>query len=138
MVQECSSVVIPIVLLNSHVVSQTGVCITVSRLASWSCVTWIPGPPRCPWVTRSTRWALATCPSFTWQTRRSGWSSRPLSPNPWSPPFSLLSCQTPLARLPILAVSTRKAWPPGWTLLSLRTWGASPTRLSRWSRHCSD
>lgn len=52
--------------------------------------------------------------------------------------MSTALCLTPLAWLPVLAVSTGKAWPPGWTLLSLRTRGASPTRLSWWSRHCSD
>ncbi len=37
-----------------------------------------------------------------------------------------------------LAVGTREAWPAGWALLSLRSWGASPTRLSGWPGYCSD
>lgn len=59
-------------MFTSDVVPQTGVLVTVSWWASWSCATRVPWPPRCSRVTRPTRWALAACPSFTWQAWRWG------------------------------------------------------------------
>lgn len=47
------------------------------------------------------------------------------------------SILTSFAWSTVLPISSRETWPTRWALLSLRTRGASPARLSRWSRHCS-
>lgn len=54
-------------MFTSDVVPQTGILVTVSWWASWSCATRITRPPRCSCVTRTTRGARAACPSLTWQ-----------------------------------------------------------------------
>lgn len=45
---------------------------------------------------------------------------------------------TSLSWLSTLAVGTRETWPAGWTLLALRSRGASPTRLTGRSGYRSD